>query len=105
MKNRRIFSREFKLSVVREIENGKTIAEVCREHELHPSLVGKWKDKYRKEPATAFTGPSTDDPEKVQIAELQRLVGQLFAENAFLKKTLSNLEKKLQEKQKKGGPS
>ena len=103
MKNRRIFSREFKLSVVREIENGKTIAEVCRVHELHPSLVGKWKDKYRQEPATAFTGPSNDDPENVRIAELERLVGQLFAENAFLKKTLSNLEKKLQKKHKKGG--
>lgn len=105
MKKGRKFSRDFKLSVLRELENGKTIAEVCREHELHPSLVGKWRNKYRKDPVAAFRGNENADSDRAKIAELERLVGQLFAENAFLKKTLANLEIKLQENRKKGGQS
>lgn len=105
MRNRRTFSREFKLSVLREIENGKTIAEICRKHKLHPSTVGKWKDKYRKDPAAAFAGNGNEASDNAKIAELEQLVGQLFVENAFLKKTLSTLEKKLQENRKKGGLS
>ena len=105
MKSRRKFSREFKLSVLRELESGKTIAELSREHELHPSLVGKWKDKYYKDPDAAFSRVQNADSESEKVAELERLVGQLFAENALLKKTLSNLEKRLKESRRKGGQS
>ena len=105
MRNRRTFSREFKLSVLREIENGRTIAEICREHKLHPSTIGKWKDLYRKDPGTAFSGNGNANSDNARIAELERVIGQLYTENAFLKKTLSTLEKKLQENRKKGGLS
>ena len=35
-----------------------------------------------------------------KLAESERLIGQLYAENAFLKKVLTSLEAKLQEHQK-----
>ena len=40
MRTRRKFTREFKLSVVNELES-KSFAQVCREHDIHPSLLSK----------------------------------------------------------------
>ena len=102
-KTRREFSREFKLSVLREIENGKSAAQVCREHCINPSLLSKWKQQHREYPQSAFSGNGNINSLNAKIAELERVVGQLYAENKFLKKTLSTLETKLQEYRKKGG--
>ncbi|RJS68571.1 hypothetical protein CW714_09930 [Methanophagales archaeon] len=46
MKRRRTYTRDFKISVIREVEMGKTLARVSRENEIHPSLVVKWKKEY-----------------------------------------------------------
>ena len=35
---------------------GKTLAQVSRENEIHPSLVVKWKKEYCKDPENAFSG-------------------------------------------------
>jgi len=43
MKRRRTYTRDFKISVIKEVESGKTLAHVSRENEIHPSLVVKWK--------------------------------------------------------------
>ena len=102
-KVRRKFSKEFKISVLRELESGKTHAELCRKYDLHPSLLGKWKAQFDKDPKTAFSGNGNPSSQDAKIAELERLVGQLYAENAFLKKTLSNLESRLQEYRKRPG--
>ena len=96
-RKRRRFSREFKVGVLREIENGTTQAEVCRRHDIHPVLVNKWKKIYEKYPDTAFSGKGNLYKEDAKIAELERLVGKLYAENDFLKKVLSTLEKKAKE--------
>ncbi len=40
---RRIFTKEFKQQVLREVQAGKPIAQAAREHELHPNLIGKWQ--------------------------------------------------------------
>ncbi len=42
-KTHRKFSREFKLSVLRELEGGKSIAQVCRENDICPNLAVRWK--------------------------------------------------------------
>jgi transposase len=39
---RRLFTREFKLQVLREIQAGKSVAQASREHQLHPTLISKW---------------------------------------------------------------
>ena len=93
-RKRRRFSREYKISVLREIENGTTQAEVCRKHDIHPVLVNKWKKIYEKYPDTAFSGKGNLYKENARIDELERLVGKLYAENDFLKKILSTLEKR-----------
>jgi len=96
-RNRRRFSREYKISVLREIENGTKQAEVCRKYDLHPVLVNKWKKIYEKYPDTAFSGKGNLYKEDAKVAELERLVGKLYAENDFLKKVLSMLEKRAEE--------
>ena len=96
-RKRRTFSKEFKITIMREIENGTKQAEVCRKYDLHPVLVNQWKKIYDKYPDTAFSGRGSLYKEDARIAELERLVGKLYAENAFLKKVLSTLEKRAKE--------
>jgi len=101
-KIRRKFSREFKISLLRELEAGTSVAEVTRRAEIHPSLLARWKKEFSENPEHAFRGQGNrrpneqmDDPTK-----LQQLVGQLYAENDFLKKALSTLETKMAEERK-----
>ncbi len=55
-KSRKKFTREFKISVLRELENGKIAAQLCRENDIHPSMLTKWKKEYKENPNTAFSG-------------------------------------------------
>ena len=98
MKKRRQFNREFKIQVIREVESGTPIAAVGRQHEIHPSLIHKWMSQYQSNPEHAFSGPGKADSDEAKIAELQRTIGELYMENAFLKKTLKHLEVQLQRK-------
>ena len=42
-KMRRRYDREFKISVVAELESGKPLAQIAREHGIHPSVNGNLK--------------------------------------------------------------
>lgn len=96
-RNRRTFSKEFKINVLREIENGTKQSEVCRKYNIHPVMVCQWRKTYDKYHDTAFSGRGSLYKEDARIAELERLVGKLYAENAFLKKVLNTLEKRAKE--------
>lgn len=93
VRKRRIFSRDFKIEVIREIEQGTKQAEVCRKHNLHPVLVNLWRREYHQCPDTAFQERGKQYKDEAKIAELEQLVGKLYIENEFLKKTLTHLEK------------
>lgn len=88
---RKSFTREFKLSVLRDLD-GKPLAQVCREHELRPTLVSRWQREYRENPREAFSGNGKLYKQDAKIAKYERLLGQLYAENAFLKKALEKLQ-------------
>jgi len=65
MKQRRTFSPEFKAQVVLEVLSGaKTQAEACREYQLKPELLSKWKaynvSNFRG--AVQFSGVRNDLP-------------------------------------------
>ena len=93
IRKKRKFSREFKIEVIREIEQGTKPAEVCRKHNLHPVLVNLWRREYHQHPETAFQEHGKLYKDEAKIAELEQLVGKLYIENEFLKKTLIQLEK------------
>jgi transposase len=100
-KTRRKFNREFKISLLRDLEAGTSVAEVTRRAEIHPSLLARWKKEFSENPEHAFRGYGNRRPkEQMDVAKLQQLVGQLYAENDFLKKALSSLEAKMAEERK-----
>jgi transposase-like protein len=102
---RRKFTREFKRSVLRELENDKTAAQISRENSIHPAMLSKWKREYQDNPETAFNGSGNTTKLNTKLAESERIIGQLYAENTFLKKVLTSLEAKLLENRKLRGQS
>ncbi len=84
---RRLFTKEFKLQVLREIEAGASIAHAARQHHLHPNVIRKWREQYARYADRAFAGNGPVYTDDARIAELERLIGQLAVENAFLKKS------------------
>lgn len=93
-KIRRQFSKEFKLQVIRELEAGKSLAQAAREHQVHPNVLRKWRQQYQSYGSQAFAGNGHRYTQEAKVAELERLIGQLTVENAFLKKLLAHLEAK-----------
>ncbi len=91
---RRTFSKELKLRVVRELEADKTVAQLVREHGIDGSIIARWHREYQKHGEKAFEGRGHTYKENARIAELERMVGRLTMENAFLKKTLERLGRK-----------
>ena len=92
MGRRRVHSREFKLTAVRQVASGeKRPAQVCREHGIGEGLLLRWRREYeaRGEAAFAPHQPSESEALERRIADLERLCGQLALENAVLKKALS----------------
>ena len=86
---KRQFTREFKLQVVREVEAGKSIAQAAREHQIHPTLIGKWRSHNSQYGERAFAGNGNTYKDEARIAELERMIGQLTMENALLKKCMA----------------
>lgn len=90
---RRVFSREFKLRVIREISAGKTQAQICREHHLNHNVVSRWCREHRQHKDRAFPGKAwASETDASRIANLERMVGRLTMENDLLKKVLQKLE-------------
>ena len=102
-RKRRKFTRGHMISAIRALESERTIAEVARENEIHPSLLSKWKKEHSLDPENAFKGNGNTYKTEARNAELERLVGQLYAENEFLKKALSTLEKLKEQERKRSG--
>lgn len=98
MKNR--FTKEYKLEILRQLAT-KRLSAVCRENNLAPSTVAGWKKDYDKNPKEAFKGHGNVWKEDAKVAQYERLVGQLYAENALLKKACENLRQYLGEEKRK----
>ena len=91
-KIRRVFSKEFKLEVLREVDAGTSVAETARIHGVHPETIRLWKRTERKYGERAFAGHGRAYSDEAKIAQLERALGQATLEIALLKKTLSALK-------------
>ena len=89
---RRVFTREFKLRVIREIEAGKSQAQFAREYQLSDTAIYKWRQQLSKYNDRAFAGNGNAYSNEARVNELERMVGRLTMENDFLKKLLQKLE-------------
>jgi len=94
---RRSFTRNYKLSVLAEIDSGKPLMQVAREHGIHANVVTRWKHEYSKNPDTCFSGNGNTYKDEARIAKLERIVGKLYAENEFLKNIIEQMGKRVQE--------
>ena len=94
VKSRRVFTREFKLAAVKELESGKPLGYVARQLEVNANA----------QPTKAFSGQGRRVLGESREAELERKIGQLTMENDFLKRLLRSFEEQ-QALGNGGGPS
>lgn len=92
VKTRRVFTREFKLAAVKELESGKPLAYVARQLEVHPNVLYRWHQQFKEQPTKAFSGQGRRVLSESREAELERKIGQLTMENDFLKRLLRSFE-------------
>ena len=92
METRRKFTKDFKQEAVRLLNSGKTVTEVARALEVHPSDLHRWRRELQEHGAGAFSGAGKKRAEESRVAELERKVGQQAMEIDFLKRALQHVE-------------
>lgn len=91
-KQRRKFTREFKLKVILEaLKERQTLSELSQQYELHPNQITAWKQDFLSKAGEVFSSPVPEASDKESQAEMEKLyakIGQLQMEVEFLKKKL-----------------
>ena len=101
MRNQRSFSLEFKRQVVEELMSGESgPAQLCRRHNITPSLLYHWKKQYSR--GKFNNEPTEEGALRDRVEKLERLVGKLTLENEVLKK---GLQHSLSRSRRNGRPS
>jgi transposase-like protein len=84
---RRSFSPQFKAEVVLALLSGaQSAAELCRAHQLSPTLLTLWKQTYLERLPVVFQADEQRSAEQARITELEQLVGRQALELEVLKK-------------------
>ena len=91
-KQRRKFSKEFKLKVVLEaLQERSTLSELGEKYELHPNQISSWKQDFLSKAEQIFASKAPEkaaSEEEAEKAKLYAKIGQLQMEVEFLKKKL-----------------
>jgi transposase len=95
---KRVFSREFKLDVVRQLVSGqKRFAQLCREHDVCETLLRRWREQYERDGEHAWLDPKAGDAPlrdaQARIAQLEAALGRATLENDFLRHALKVAQK------------
>lgn len=94
--SRRVFTKEFKLAAVKEMESGKPVGRLARRLEVDRNVLYRWRREFRSHPTKAFSGQGKRMIAESREGELERKIGQLTMENDFLKKLLRAFEEQEQ---------
>ncbi len=94
MKSKRSFTAQQRLTIVLEgLRGDSTVAEVCRRHEITPTLFYHWRQQLMRNADRVFgRQPEPDQRREADLlranSQLREVVGEITAENLELKKTL-----------------
>ena len=95
---RRKWSVDEKLSIVlMGIKGEKSVAEICREHQISQAQYYRWRDKFLEggKNGLAFGAPSKKEAHlKAEIEKLQRIIGKQTVYIEILKKTEELIKEK-----------
>ena len=81
---RRTHTPAFKTQVaVAAWREGKTLAELAKQFELHPNQITEWKRQLLEHAAEAFGGGAAAAAEPIDLGPLHARIGQLTLENGF----------------------
>ena len=87
-RTRRTHSPAFKAQVaLAALREDKTLAQLCKQFELHPNQITEWKRQLLERAGEVFGGGETAAP--VDLAPLHAKIGQLTLENDFLEGALT----------------
>jgi transposase len=93
-KQRRQFTREFKLEAVRLVlERGVSFAQASRDLGVHVNVLRKWVRDFEDDPKQAFPGQGQMKSEQAEIERLRKEVTKLKAERDILKKAAAYFAK------------
>ena len=89
-KNRRQYTKEFKVEAVRLIvEEGRRISDVARELGVGENLLSRWKKKYEEGKIDPSPGKGRLSPEDDELRQLRRENTRLRMERDILKKAVA----------------
>jgi transposase-like protein len=93
MSKNRTFTPEFKTQVVLQVLTGiKSTTEVCREHQLQPTVFYRWRDEFLQNAPRVFERQDrSPQADQQRIAELEQMVGRLTLQLEIAKKASSLL--------------
>src|SRR5271163_3799384 len=92
----RKFTREFKITAVRRLEQGESVGVLARALEVNPGVLHRWREEFRRAPEKAFPGSGRHGAEPDRVGQLERKIGQQALEIDFLKGCLQRIEQQRQ---------
>lgn len=82
-RQRRTFTAEFKLQMVKLYENGKSRADICKEYDLTSSALDRWIKNHQN--SGSFSAKDNRSEEEKELIELRKELQRLRMENDILK--------------------
>jgi transposase len=91
--DRRVFSKDYKLQIVRMVKDGqKKVSELSEELGIQSGLLYRWIKSYEKNPEIYLPGDGKPT-EKDEIRRLKKKMSNISEENEILKKALAIFSK------------
>jgi transposase len=94
MEKRRMFEREFKVEIVKQVVAGdRSYRSVANEIGVHENTIYKWVRQFHDDPAQAFPGSGNMKPEEEELYRSKRRIRELEEEVQILKKFAAYMAK------------